>query len=71
MTWKSSWLTAMFCNDTARGPLARAGGKGPSLEISLSASMVREVARLGAGTEQFVPAFVARRLKMKFGTPKD
>ncbi len=36
----------------------------------LSASMVREVARLGAGTEQFVPAFVARRLKLKFGNPK-
>jgi pantetheine-phosphate adenylyltransferase len=36
----------------------------------LSASMVREVARLGAGTDQFVPAFVARRLKLKFGKPK-
>ena len=36
----------------------------------LSASMVREVARLGAGTEQFVPSFVARRLKLKFGRPK-
>ena len=36
----------------------------------LSASMVREVARLGAGTDPFVPPFVARRLKLKFGSPK-
>lgn len=36
----------------------------------LSASMVREIARLGAGTDQFVPSFVARRLKLKFGSPK-
>ena len=36
----------------------------------LSASLVREVARLGAGTEQFVPSFVARRLKLKFGGAK-
>ncbi|MBI3288172.1 MAG: pantetheine-phosphate adenylyltransferase [Elusimicrobia bacterium] len=33
----------------------------------LASSMVREIARLGAGTEQFVPAFVARKLKLKFG----
>jgi pantetheine-phosphate adenylyltransferase len=36
----------------------------------LASSMVREIARLGAGTEQFVPSFVARRLKLKFGGPK-
>ena len=36
----------------------------------LASSMVREIARLGAGTEQFVPSFVARRLKLKFGNPK-
>ncbi len=36
----------------------------------LASSMVREIARLGAGTEQFVPSFVARRLKLKFGSPK-
>ena len=36
----------------------------------LASSMVREIARLGAGTEQFVPPFVARRLKLKFGSPK-
>jgi len=32
----------------------------------LASSMVREIARLGAGTEQFVTPFVARRLKLKF-----
>ncbi len=36
----------------------------------LASSMVREIARLGAGTDQFVPPFVARRLKLKFGSPK-
>jgi len=36
----------------------------------LASSMVREIARLGAGADQFVPPFVARRLKLKFGTPK-
>ena len=36
----------------------------------LASSMVREIARLGAGTDQFVPSFVARRLKLKFGTPQ-
>ena len=36
----------------------------------LAASMVREIARLGAGTEQFVTPFVARRLKLKFGAKK-
>jgi hypothetical protein len=29
-------------------------------------NVVREIARLGAGTEQFVPPFVARKLKLKF-----
>lgn len=33
----------------------------------IASSMVREIARLGAGTEQFVTPFVARRLKLKFG----
>ncbi len=33
----------------------------------LASSMVREIARLGAGTDQFVPSFVARKLKLKFG----
>lgn len=32
----------------------------------LASSMVREVARLGAGTEQFVTPFVARKLRLKF-----
>ncbi len=32
----------------------------------LASSMVREIARLGAGTDQFVPPFVARKLKLKF-----
>jgi pantetheine-phosphate adenylyltransferase len=32
----------------------------------LAASMVREIARLGAGTEQFVTPYVARKLKAKF-----
>ncbi|MEK7384708.1 MAG: pantetheine-phosphate adenylyltransferase, partial [Elusimicrobiota bacterium] len=32
----------------------------------LASSMVREVARLGADTEQFVTPFVARKLKLKF-----
>ena len=36
----------------------------------LASSMVREIARLGAGTEQFVTPFVARRLKLKFRGPK-
>jgi pantetheine-phosphate adenylyltransferase len=36
----------------------------------LASSMVREVARLGAGTEQFVTPFVARRLKKKFRAKK-
>lgn len=36
----------------------------------LAASMVREIARLGAGTEPFVTPFVARRLKLKFGGKK-
>lgn len=36
----------------------------------LAASMVKEVARLGAPVEQFVPTFVSRRLKDKFGAPK-
>lgn len=37
----------------------------------LASSMVREIARLGAGTEQFVPPFVARKLKLKFGAKKE
>ncbi|MEK7390413.1 MAG: pantetheine-phosphate adenylyltransferase [Elusimicrobiota bacterium] len=36
----------------------------------LASSMVREVARLGAGTDQFVPAFVARKLKLRFDVKK-
>ena len=36
----------------------------------LASSMVREVARLGADTEQFVTPFVARKLKLKFGGKK-
>ena len=32
----------------------------------LASSMVREIARLGAGAEAFVTPFVARRLKMRF-----
>ena len=36
----------------------------------LASSMVREIARLGAGTDQFVPSFVARKLKLKFGGKK-
>lgn len=36
----------------------------------LASSMVREVARLGAGTEQFVTPFVARKLKLKFAKPR-
>ena len=36
----------------------------------LSASMVREIARLGAPADQFVPPFVARKLKLKFAVPK-
>lgn len=37
----------------------------------LASSMVREIARLGAGTEQFVPPFVARKLKLKFGAKNE
>lgn len=37
----------------------------------LASSMVREIARLGAGAEQFVPPFVARKLKLKFGDKKE
>ena len=39
----------------------------------LASSMVREIARLGAGTDQFVPPFVARKLKLKlkFGEKTD
>ncbi len=33
----------------------------------LASSMVREISRLGAGADQFVTPFVARRLKLKFG----
>jgi pantetheine-phosphate adenylyltransferase len=33
----------------------------------IASSMVREVARLGAGVDQFVTPFVARKLKLKFG----
>ena len=33
----------------------------------LAASMVREIARLGAAADPFVTPFVARRLKLKFG----
>lgn len=33
----------------------------------LASSMVREIARLGAGADAFVPPFVARKLKLKFG----
>lgn len=36
----------------------------------LASSMVREIARLGAGTEQFVTPFVARKLKLKFSAKK-
>jgi pantetheine-phosphate adenylyltransferase len=36
----------------------------------LAASMVREISRLGAGAEQFVTPFVARRLKSKFRAKK-
>ena len=36
----------------------------------LASSMVREVARLGAGVDQFVTPFVARKLKLKFGAKK-
>jgi pantetheine-phosphate adenylyltransferase len=36
----------------------------------LASSMVREISRLGAGSDQFVTPFVARRLKMKFGAKK-
>jgi pantetheine-phosphate adenylyltransferase len=36
----------------------------------LASSMVREISRLGAGAEQFVTPFVARKLKLKFGTKK-
>jgi len=32
----------------------------------LASSMVREIARLGAGTDAFVTPFVARRLRLKF-----
>jgi len=33
----------------------------------LASSMVREISRLGAGADQFVTPFVARKLKLKFG----
>ncbi len=33
----------------------------------LASSMVREIARLGAGAEAFVTPYVARKLKLKFG----
>jgi len=36
----------------------------------LAASMVREIARLGAGTDQFVTPFVARKLRLKFSEKK-
>src|SRR5262245_41401536 len=36
----------------------------------LAASMVKEVARLGAPVDQFVTPFVAKRLKDKFGPAK-
>lgn len=36
----------------------------------LASSMVREIARLGAGAEQFVTPFVARKLQLKFGAKK-
>ena len=36
----------------------------------LASSMVREIARLGAGADAFVTPFVARRLKLKFGAKK-
>lgn len=36
----------------------------------LAASMVKEVARLGAPVEQFVTPFVSKRLKEKFGPAK-
>ena len=36
----------------------------------INASMVREIARLGAGAESFVTPFVARKLKLKFGGKK-
>jgi pantetheine-phosphate adenylyltransferase len=36
----------------------------------LASSMVREIARLGAGTDPFVTPYVARRLKLKFGAKK-
>jgi len=36
----------------------------------LASSMVREIARLGAGSDQFVTPFVARMLKLKFSAKK-
>ena len=33
----------------------------------LSASMVREVSRMGASVDAFVPAFVSKKLRLKFG----
>lgn len=36
----------------------------------LASSMVREISRLGAGADQFVTPYVARRLKLKFGEKK-
>ena len=35
-----------------------------------ASSMVKEVARLGASADPFVPPFVARRLRKKFGVKK-
>ena len=39
----------------------------PKALNALTLNMVREIARLGAGTDAFVTPFVARRLKLKFG----
>lgn len=36
----------------------------------IASSMVKEVARLGAGTDAFVPPFVARKLRARFAPKK-
>ena len=46
------------------------GGAGGEPHVALVVSMVREIARLGAGADAFVTPFVARRLKLKFGAKK-